>query len=184
MTLRQRLFKDKEMVRSGQSKLHFGKNYYSRLRALYAEDSGLDGMLALGSEQPEPRLYSSFKSLLRHPPVRTDIILWCERARSLSKTSIKLLCQALRRFSHNGCREQLDSALVIMGCLANYPDQDCKEIYHAMKPRFDTFLTQVRHRGLLGLSSCWFPTLRKNRLLSPSQFSHTREKNNCSPVGP
>ena len=48
------------MVRAGEAHIHFGKNYYARLRALYAEDSGLDGMLALGTDLPEPRLFAAF----------------------------------------------------------------------------------------------------------------------------
>ena len=110
MTLRQRLVRDKTLVKNKECQIHFGKNYYARLRSLYAEDSGLEGMLALGGELPEARLFSAFKNLIRHPPLRTDMVLWCERAQELTPVSTKLLCQALRRLSHSGCKDQLETA--------------------------------------------------------------------------
>ena len=147
LTLRQRLFRDKSLVANKEARINFGKLYYSRLRALYAESDGLDRLLHLNGDKPSPRLFEAFKGLISHPANRSLMTTWLASASSLDGVSVKVVMQGLRRLNPCACRDQLDTAMTIMQHLARLEaPKHYKEICAAMKDRFDRVMSQARTR--------------------------------------
>ena len=144
-TLRETIYQDKLDAREKRREIHFGKTYWSTLKAKFRVVQCSKSDLELGGEEPPVALFDSFKAMIKHPPNRSMMSAWCNRARDLEVVELKVVLKALDYINPYASQEQLELGMEILSLLGRSTALSRHHhLCRIMRAKYDEILTQVR----------------------------------------
>ncbi|CAE7712127.1 unnamed protein product [Symbiodinium sp. CCMP2592] len=145
LTCRQRLKRDKAQASAAAGSIQFGKHYYTRLRAMYADKQSVQQKLQPDPAlEVQPALVRAATAAMGHPPCRSHMVQFLERALSLNQAEICGIYRWTLTLHPAGSADQLEACKCVVACAARLKLQASAGKETAlMLDKFDEILLQA-----------------------------------------
>eukprot|EP00971_Amphidinium_carterae_P088916 1759767-Amphidinium_carterae.1 len=118
-------------ILASQGKLLIGSSWWQHQRARFQDPDNQDPALnlsRLGLVSPPEPIYTHFKNIIKHPPQRTPLSMWCKSTVSITEGECIIVANCLKRLRPHGTGDQYSVGMDILTLLSRvsanikYPD--------------------------------------------------------------